>query len=60
MAVRTLSYRNLTDEQRRLGSKQVRERLMSVMGQPFVTEEQRAAIWQKIEHLSRWERLALG
>ena len=57
--VRTINYRDLTVEQRRRGAAKTRERLMGVLNQPFLSNEQRAAIWEKIELVGRWERLAL-
>jgi hypothetical protein len=60
MAVRTLTYRDLTAEQRRRGAKTVRERLMGVLSQPFITDDQRKAIYEKFNRLDHWERLALA
>jgi hypothetical protein len=59
MAVRTLTYRDLTSEQRRLGAAQMRERLLGVLNHPFLTDDQRKAISDKIAMLGRWEALAV-
>ncbi len=59
MAVRTLTYRDLTAQQRQRGASKVRERLLGVLNHPFLTPEQRASIYTKIEMLTRWEHLAM-
>jgi len=59
MAVRTLTYRDLTAEQRHRGAAKARERLLGFLNHPFLTPEQRASVYAKINMLSRWESLAM-
>lgn len=55
MAIKTLSYLDLTPEQRRNGAKQARERLRSLAGNPFLTEDQRTQLQEQLRKLDLWE-----
>jgi hypothetical protein len=59
MAVRTLTYRDLTPEQRTKGARKTRERLLGLLNNPFLSVEQRQAVFDKIGNLMRWEKLQL-
>lgn len=59
MAVRTLTYRDLTPLQRAQGARKARERLLGLLNNPFLTVEQRQAVYDKIGNLKRWESLQL-
>lgn len=59
MAVRTLTYRDLTQEQRAKGARRARERLMGLLNNPFLTVEQRQAVYTKIGTLNLWENLQI-
>lgn len=55
MAIKTLSYLDLTPEQRRDGARTARERLRSLSANPFLTAEQHAQIAEQMVHLDHWE-----
>lgn len=59
MAVRTLTYRDLTPEQRAKGARRTRERLMGLLNNPFLSVEQRQAVHAKIGTLNLWENLQI-
>lgn len=59
MAVRTLTYRDLTAEQRTQGARKARERLLGFLDNPFMTADQREAVYAKIGALNLWEKLSL-
>lgn len=60
MAVRTLTYQDLTHAQRQQGARAMRERLLGVLNHPFITPEQQKAIFEKIALVDRWERLEIS
>ena len=55
MAIKTLSYLDLTPEQRRTGSKAARERLRSLASNPFLTNEQKEQLSEQMRKLDLWE-----
>jgi len=59
MSIRTLSYRDLTQEQRRRGAQNMRTRLLGAISFPFITPAQKAEIYKKIDHIDKWEKLQL-
>ena len=59
MAVRTLTYRDLTQKQRAHGARKAREKLLGLLQNPFLTGEQRQAVFTKIGNLDQWEHLKL-
>jgi hypothetical protein len=59
MAVRTLTYWDLTQVQRARGAHKMREKLLGILSHPFVTPEQRTSIFDKIAMVDRWEHLKL-
>lgn len=59
MAVRTLTYRDLTPQQRQQGARKARERLLGLLNNPFMTVEQRQSVYDKIGALNLWEQLRL-
>lgn len=59
MAVRTLTYMDLTPAQRQKGASRMREKLRSVLNHPFITPDQNMAIFDKIAMVDRWERLEI-
>ena len=56
MAVRSLSYKDLTPAQRQKGAAEARQRIMSMMANPFLPPDQRAHFEKALEHLSQWEQ----
>ena len=56
MAVRTLSYLDLTPAQRRKGAGVARDRLRSLMGNPFLTADQKAHLQNEMHRLDLWEK----
>jgi hypothetical protein len=59
MAVRTITYRELTPAQRAKAARQARERLTGFLNNPFLSVGQRQAIFDKIAKLTPWEKLQL-
>jgi hypothetical protein len=58
--IRTLSYRDLTPEQRAKGAKKARERLLALLNNPFLTVDQKKSIYDKITHIGHWEKLQIA
>lgn len=56
MAIRHLTYLDLTPEQRREGAKGAREQLRQAAASPYLTLEQRAAINERTELIHKWEK----
>ena len=57
--IRTLSYRDLTPDQRTKGARKARERLKGFLNNPFLTVEQIKSVYDKITLVGRWERLEM-
>ena len=55
MATKTISYLDLTPEQRRDGARTARERLRSLSANPFLTPDQHAQIAEQMVRLDHWE-----
>lgn len=55
MAVRTLSYLDLTPSERSEGAKVARERLRALLINPLLDNEQRQVIEQSLDRLHKWE-----
>ena len=58
--IRTLSYRDLTPQQRSKGAQKARERLLMLLNNPFLTIDQKTAVYDKIAHIGRWEKLQIA
>lgn len=56
MAVRHLTYLDLTPDQRREGAARAREKYRSVLANPFLTKEQSEAVQKEIAKIDSWER----
>lgn len=55
MAIKTISYLDLTPEQRREGARTARARLRALAANPFLNDDQRKQIADQMAHLDRWE-----
>lgn len=55
MAARSLSYLDITPEQRREAAARTKSQLRSLLANPANTMEQRALLQARIAHLSQWE-----
>jgi hypothetical protein len=55
MATKTLSYLDLTPQQRRDGAKAARERLRQYMANPFLTPEQHEQLAAQMARIDQWE-----
>ncbi len=55
MAIKTISYLELTPEQRREGARLARERLRVLSANPFLTEDQHAQLRDQMLRLDAWE-----
>lgn len=60
MAVKHLSYRDLSPEQRKKGAADARQRVVAMMSTPFLPAEQRAYFEKNLEQINQWERGALS
>ncbi|MGH7866061.1 MAG: hypothetical protein ACREP9_00175 [Candidatus Dormibacteraceae bacterium] len=58
--VRTMTYHDLTAEQRSKGAQKERERLVWLLNSPLLTPVQAQEVHAKLAHLDQWERLQLG
>ncbi len=56
MAVKRITYLDLSPEQRRKGAEQARLRLRGVLANPFLPAEQVRQVHQQLEHLDQWEK----
>jgi len=56
MGIKTLTYLDLTPEQRRSGAKAAKDRLRSAMMNPMLTDEQRKGLQDQVAHLEKWAR----
>lgn len=56
MAVKHLSYLDLTPEQRREGAQKGRERIQAMLMSPLLTGDQIAALHQQLDRLDQWEQ----
>jgi len=57
--IRTMTYRDLTPERRAQAARKTREKLLGLLNNPFLTVEQRKAVYDKIGLVGRWEKLQL-
>ncbi len=57
--IRTISYRDLTADQRSKGAQKNRQRLLGFLSNPFLTGDQRQAVYDKIAFIGKWEKLQL-
>ncbi len=57
--VRTLTYRDLTPAQRAKAANGARTKLLGFLENPFLSAEQRQAVFDKIALVGRWEKLQL-
>lgn len=55
MAVKTLSYLELSPEDRKVAARQARERLRGLMANPLLTPENRETLADHLAHLDDWE-----
>ena len=56
MAIKTMSYLELTPEQRRFGAKAMKDRLRASLANASLTPEQQKQVSAQIAHLDKWER----
>jgi hypothetical protein len=56
MAVQTLSYLDLTPEQRRRGANAARERIRGLLVNPFLTSDQKTHLQGELHRLDLWEK----
>jgi hypothetical protein len=54
--IRSMTYLDLTPEQRKKGASVARERLRGVLANPFLTEEQRLHVHDEMHRLDKWEK----
>jgi len=57
--IRTLTYRDLTQDQRTKGARKARARLLGLLNNPFFTAEQKKAVQDKLLRLNKWENLQI-
>jgi len=55
MAIRTLTYLDLSPEDRQTAAKQARERLRGMLANPLLTAENREVLADHLAHLDKWE-----
>ena len=55
MAVRTLSYLDLTPEQRSQAATRLRDTLRGQLGNPFLSAEQRSVVQYQVDRITQWE-----
>lgn len=60
MAIRTLSYKDLSPEQRREGAKKARERIQGALLNPSLTTDQLAYLKTQMARVDQWERCELN
>ncbi len=56
MAIKHISYADLTPEQRRKGAEEARKRLSGMLMAPFLTPEQQLAIQAQLKNIDDWEQ----
>ncbi len=59
MAIGHLSYLDLTPEQRHEGAKAARERVRQLLANPFLSQDQRQILADRLSHIDAWERCQL-
>ncbi len=57
--IRTLTYRDLTPAQRAKAAHDTRQKLLGLLNNPFLTAEQRNAVFAKMDRVGKWEKLQL-
>lgn len=55
MAIRALSYLDLTPAQRKVAADRVRGRLQALLADPLLAPEQKYVIQQQVERVDAWE-----
>jgi hypothetical protein len=56
MAIKHLSVKDLTPEQRKEGADKARERLRALLANPFVTADQVDQVHARLVAVDKWER----
>lgn len=59
MAVKHLTYRDIPADQRQKGAAEARTRIVTLLSNPFLTPEQRAALDEQRTRIDLWEKGAL-
>ena len=55
MAIKTLTYLDLSPEQRRAAAKGARDRIRTLSANPLLTAQQREVLGGHLAHLDLWE-----
>lgn len=59
MAIRHLTYLDLTDDQRREGAKQARSRIKSALMNPGLTASQKTEFKAQLARINKWAKCEL-
>jgi hypothetical protein len=60
MAVKHMSYLDLTPEQRSEGAQKGRQRIQAMLLSPFLTGDQAAILHKQLARIDEWERGAIS
>jgi hypothetical protein len=55
MTIKSIHYLALSPDQRKRGADKQRESLRGLLASPILTDEQRQAVRERLEHVRKWE-----